>query len=573
MSVTSKRRLATMATLFLFASVPDAMAQSRVVAEKRYAQVAAALQEMIRHEIREKQLPGFSIALVDDQQIVWAQGFGFADPDKKIAATAETVYRVGSVSKLYTSIGIMQQVDRGLDLDAPITKYLTNFRPRNPFQKPITLRELMSNRAGLVREPPLGSYFDSTQPALSEVVTSLNRTELVYEPGTRTKYSNAGGAVAGFVLESVTNQPYAKYLQESVLQPLRLNDSSFTPVPSLTARLARGYMWTYEGKVSPAPTFELGTGPAGNLYSTVIDQAGFLSWLFTGAQGAKGMVLNPESLRQMFTPQGPNSPYGLGFAVLNVGGLNMVGHRGGVYGFSTQLLALPESKLGVVAITNMDNSTEVTWHVAITALRLMLAARADKPLPPLHPTTRIPTQDMHRLAGHYERGARGIEIFERGGKLFIEPLQVGARNELRQLGNSLVTDDRNGWGWRLTPMPNGINMSGNSDEIYLRVSPSKRPTVPEDWPNLLGEYGWNYNVLRIMDRNNKLTALLEMEFNPLTKISDDIWEFPTDSAYGHEKLIFVREKGGCATQVRIGELVFPKRSGCADSKRHSEIGQ
>jgi CubicO group peptidase (beta-lactamase class C family) len=87
----SKSRLAAMATFFLFASVGDAVAQSRVVAEKRYTQVAAALQKLIQHEIREKQLPGFSIALVDDQQIVWAQGFGFADPDNKTPATAETV--------------------------------------------------------------------------------------------------------------------------------------------------------------------------------------------------------------------------------------------------------------------------------------------------------------------------------------------------------------------------------------------------------------------------------------------------------------------------------------------------
>lgn len=126
----------------------DAAGQTAIPAPDRYAQVAAQLQKLSQYEVSEKRLPGLSLALVDDQQIVWAQGFGFADPDKKSAATAETVYRVGSVSKLFTDIAIMQLLERGqLDLDAPVTKYLPDFHPKNPFGTPITLRELMSHRA------------------------------------------------------------------------------------------------------------------------------------------------------------------------------------------------------------------------------------------------------------------------------------------------------------------------------------------------------------------------------------------------------------------------------------------
>src|SRR3982751_6676755 len=108
-----------------------------------YAAVAETLERFVNREMADKDLPAVSIALVDDQQIVWAKGFGFADPSAKVPATAETVYRVGSVSKLFTDIGVMQLVEQGkLDLDAPVTRYLPTFQPGNTFGKPITLRQL-----------------------------------------------------------------------------------------------------------------------------------------------------------------------------------------------------------------------------------------------------------------------------------------------------------------------------------------------------------------------------------------------------------------------------------------------
>lgn len=551
--------------IVLMAIAIASTAQTSLPPQKRYAQAVAEIQKLVEYEVQEKRLPGMSIALVDDQQIVWAAGFGFADPDRKVAASAETVYRVGSVSKLFTDIAIMQLVERGqLDLDAPVTRYLPDFRPRNPSGTPITLRELMTHRAGLVREPPVGNYFDSTQPRLAEVVKSLNATELVYPPGTHTKYSNAGDSVAGLVLESVAHKPYTEYLQESVLQPLRLENSAFTPEPSLMRNLAKGYMWTYDGRIFPAPTFELGTGPAGNMYSTVIDQARFLSAIFAGGRGLNGVILKPETWKQMFTPQGPDSGYGLGFALINIGDMRMVGHRGGVYGFSAEVLGMPEEKLGAVVIINMDNSAEVAWHVAFTALRLMAAVRADKPAPPVQIPTDVPTETKRHLTGRYEEGPKAIQIFERDSKLFLEPLQDAGRSELRQYGDSLVTDDRNGWGFEIIPLAGGIKASGSTDEIYKRAPEAKPSPIPPSWRNLLGEYGPDYNVLYILDRNNELTALLEMEYIPVKQVSANVWQFPEDSSYDGEKLTFIFDKSGCPMQVKVGEVVFPRRSACGN---------
>src|ERR1700737_3587185 len=156
-SSSSVRAMPLALGLLFLCSMPAAQAQNgaNVAARKDYAEVVRTLQAFIQREMEEKGRPGVSIAIVDDQQIVWAQGFGMADAKNHVPATAETVYRIGSVSKLFTDIGIMQLVERGkVDLDAPVSRYLPNFHPANPFGGQITLREMMAHRSGLVREPP-----------------------------------------------------------------------------------------------------------------------------------------------------------------------------------------------------------------------------------------------------------------------------------------------------------------------------------------------------------------------------------------------------------------------------------
>src|SRR5438105_4828033 len=128
------KRRTEVAIVFGVLFVGSAWGQAEVRAPLKYAAAVDTLEKLIAHEVADKQLPALSIALIDDQTIVWAKGFGFADPEKKTPAGPETVYRVGSVSKLFTDIGVMQLVERGeVDLDAPITKYLPDFEPINPF--------------------------------------------------------------------------------------------------------------------------------------------------------------------------------------------------------------------------------------------------------------------------------------------------------------------------------------------------------------------------------------------------------------------------------------------------------
>ena len=229
-----------------------------------YESIVEKLEDAIKYEIENKNLNAISMAIVDDQQIIWAKGFGYEDPEHQINADAQTIYRVGSVSKLFTDMAIMQKVESGeIDLDAPIQTYLPDFTPNNPYDKPITLRQLMSHRSGLLREPSEGNYFADDEVSLKATVESIVPSTLIHEPESKTKYSNAAIAVVGYTLEYLYETPYVEYMQENLLAKLGMKNSAFAPNRRINSKLAKASMWSYDGRIFPAPTFELGMLQAG----------------------------------------------------------------------------------------------------------------------------------------------------------------------------------------------------------------------------------------------------------------------------------------------------------------------
>jgi serine beta-lactamase-like protein LACTB len=557
------RRLVTVSSCFLLISLGAATAcaaEPNTPAAKEYEAAAAALEKMIQREVADKGLPALSIALVDDQKIVWSKGYGFADPAAKKPATAQTVYRVGSVSKLFTDLAVMQLVERGaLDLDAPVTKYLPDFKPVNRFGKDLTLRMLMSHRSGLVRESPVGNYFDPDEPSLAKTVQSLNRTELVYEPGTKTKYSNAGVATVGFVLEETQKQPFARYLYKTLLDPLQMKRSRFEKDPELLKDLAKAKMWTYHGREFDAPTFELGTSPAGCMYTTVDDLGRFLSVLFARGKGPNGPVLKPETLESMWKIQyakpDEKQGFGLGFMVGEFEGRRRVGHGGAIYGFSTDLSALPDDKLGVVVVSSRDCTNAVTTHIADEALRQMLAVKRKKEPPKIVETAPLKPERAKELAGRYRAKDKTIDLTERDGRLYLLSARGGVRPELRAIGDDLIVDGRLAYGERIAVKDGKLHVGG---DVYERVESGK--PAPAKWAGLIGEYGWDHNTLYIFEKDGRLYSLIEwFDVYPLKEESENVFAFPDFGLYHGEKIVFTRDKKGRATQAEAANVVFERR--------------
>ena len=203
--------------------------------------VQAYLRQLIAYEMRENQIQGLSIALVDDQKIIWAEGFGYADVAHQIRATPDTLYRIGSITKLFNAVAALQLAEQGqLDLDRPIQDYLPDFAIRSRFtpQPTFTARQLMTHHAGLPADYLRG--WNSEEP-IRYVRQQLKDEYVAYPPDTLFAYSNLGATVLGHVVETLAGTPYADWLKSRVLSPMGMERSYVAAKLKPDANLAQPY--------------------------------------------------------------------------------------------------------------------------------------------------------------------------------------------------------------------------------------------------------------------------------------------------------------------------------------------
>jgi len=362
----------------------------------------------IPQQMKRYGVPGVSIAVVDHQHLVWAKGFGYADRERHIPAGAETVYQVGSISKLFTATAVMQLVGQGkIDLDAPIQTYLPQFSMKSRWKDsgPITPRELLSHHAGLPTYYLKG--FFSHEP-LAELASDLRSEYLAYPPGQVFNYSNLGPDLMGLVMERITGMHFAPYMQKALLEPLGMHHSSFTMDAEIAPLLARGYVDNQP--TDPIPIRDV---PAGSLLSNVVDLSRFMRLVFGNGEFDGRRVLGADSLAAMFQPQFADSTldfgqrFGLGWMLSGLpvyGGGMVAWHNGGTKAFLSQMAVMPDKKLGVVVLANADTANKMIYDVAEQALRLALQARYGISQPPPAapaPAVKVPRAVLERDVGDY----------------------------------------------------------------------------------------------------------------------------------------------------------------------------
>ena len=257
-------------------------------------------------------VPGFSIALIEDGEIVYLESFGYADKKNQIPMTPDTVHQVASVSKSLTAWGVMKLVDDGvISLDDPVEKHLTRWHiPPSPYDaSSVTVRRLLNHTAGISLSGygagvPVNQPLPTLEASLSGDTRGCGAVELIREPGEAFMYSGGGYTILQLMVEEVTGQTFGNYMKTNILDPLGMENSTFVWNETVQNRLARGYGTYY----NPIPNYRYIEDAAGGLYSTPTDMARFAQAIINDPD-----ILSEESFNLLFDGE----TYGLGHGVID----------------------------------------------------------------------------------------------------------------------------------------------------------------------------------------------------------------------------------------------------------------
>lgn len=312
-------------------------------------------------QIAYRGLPGVVVGVVADQELAWAAGFGYADVAARRPMTAETRFRMASHSKLFTATAIMQLREEGkLRLDDPVTQYLPWFRVKSaePDDPPVTIEQLLTHSSGLPREAD-AHWTTLDFPTAEEFQALMPGREAAFSPEVRWKYSNLAYTVAGMVVEAVSGERWADYVQRHIYRPLGMTASS---VDVNDPGLAVGYGRRMpDGSRAVLPFVDSrGMASATGITSTVGDMAKFVSAQFRKGPRGGSQILGTAGLREMHRVRMLENTWtrgtGIGFAVSRVNNRLYVGHGGGYPGYTTQTLIQLDDKVGVIVLTNTNDS-------------------------------------------------------------------------------------------------------------------------------------------------------------------------------------------------------------------------
>ena len=325
--------------------------------------------EQIKSQIpgwfKETDVPGLAVAVVDDEKILWQHVEGVAARGTDQPIEPETLFSIQSMSKSFTALGVLMAVQEGLlDLDVPITAYLPDFTVNSIYEKfperKMTLCHLLSHKAGFTHEAPLGGNYHCRPHTFEEHVLSIMDSWLRYPVGYRYAYSNLGIDLAGFILQKVSGTLFWDYIKAKVFEPIGMVSSSmdFAEIKGKTNRAL--------GHVSPRLTVPDGIPvdipmiPAGGVYTNILDMAEYRLFHINKGMVDGKQIIRRDLIEQMHTVQFPEfrekAGYGLCLVKSFAGPTYYLTHGGGGYGFISSMTMFPDLKLGVVTLTNANES-------------------------------------------------------------------------------------------------------------------------------------------------------------------------------------------------------------------------
>jgi CubicO group peptidase (beta-lactamase class C family) len=397
------------------------------------------LQDALDTLARRHKVPGATLAVARDQELL-DFATGVVNADTGVETTPDSIFQIGSNTKLYTATLVMQLVDAGqVELDAPVRTYLKDFALRDATAaREITVRQLLTHTSGIQ-----GDYFKGFgrgDDAIERYVASLADIDLVHRPGEMWSYCNSGFVAAGRLAEVVTGKPYHQLLAERICAPLRLSSTTIRVEEMVAKRCAVGHVPGPGGKpmVPPMVVMEYAQAPAGSLTtSTAAELVRFAQMHLRGGAGPDGgQVLSAESTRAMQEPQlslppggGIDQRMGIGWIMDTWGGKRVIGHNGGTIGQLSFLQCFPDESLVVALLTNSATGGLMWRDLARWLFDELAGVSLPEPPKPADPP---PALDLSKYAGTYERyGVRAVVTVD-GDSLSMQQELTDELSEMQQ---------------------------------------------------------------------------------------------------------------------------------------------
>jgi len=382
--------------------------------------VEAFLDGVVPLQLAQDDIAGATIAIVKDGKLLVAKGYGYADIEKKKPVSAEeTLFRPGSVSKLFTWTAVMQLVEQGkLDLDRDVNGYL-DFNIPDAFGQPISLKNVLAHTPGF--EEQIKDLFrtDTESPNLGEYLKT-HIPARIYPPGTVPAYSNYGAALAGYIVERVSGLPFEQYVEENIFKPLGMTHSTFVqPLPSaLAPNMSNGYRLASDG---PQPFEMIIPFPAGSLSSSAADMARFMLAHLQEGQLGDARILRPETARLMHSrlfaldPAANGMCYG--FYEESRNGQRIIGHGGDTVYFHSDLHLMSDARVGFFVSYNSLGRGNPQPRTALWEALL------DRYFPHTEPASPAPgsaKEDAKAVSGTYMLSRRSETSFLKAATLIGE---------------------------------------------------------------------------------------------------------------------------------------------------------
>ncbi len=325
----------------------------------------------IQNVIAKKSLPGLSIGIVKNNEIIYARAFGYENIETKELATISSFYHMASISKPFVATAIMQLVEQGkIDLDAPIVKYLPYFKLDDERYKKITIKFMLNHISGM----PDTRDYEWNKPvydeeALERYVRSLSQEKMLSSPGDKFSYSNMAFECLGDVIAKVSGIPFADYQKEYILNPSGMKKSTFhkpeyLPVNWAAPHVKKGILGKI--KLSEIYPYNRMHGPSSTLHSNVLEMCQWAIININHGNYKNNKILNPESYNELWKSWFRVNNYmsvGLSWAISEYRGRDIIWHNGGDVGFRSNLFLLPKDSIAIVIMCNMNPAPlkEITY--------------------------------------------------------------------------------------------------------------------------------------------------------------------------------------------------------------------